>query len=93
MTEADADAAIALALEFEPKATLDEMIQFVAGRRWALYGGQRARLIADMIDRPMSDPVKEIAVLTALEDFLLSVKQRPADVARQLQRRGANAAA
>ncbi|MGY3588036.1 hypothetical protein [Bradyrhizobium sp. USDA 4350] len=93
MTDADADSAIALALEFEPKAGLDDMIQIVMDRRWTLYCGQRARLIADMTDRPMTEAVKEIAALIALEDFLLSVKQRPAEVGRRLQKRAANAEA
>lgn len=93
MTDADADSAIALALEFEPKAGLDDMIQIVTERRWTLYGGQRARLIADMTDKPMTEAVREIAALIALEDFLLTVKQRPGVVARSLQKRAANAEA
>jgi len=91
MTDAEADEAIALALEFEPKASLDEMIQTVRDRSWTLQGNQRARLIADMLSRPIPEAVREIAVLTQLETFLELIKQRPAEVARRLQAKGARA--
>jgi hypothetical protein len=93
VTEADADAAIALALEFEAKPTLDEMIQQVDADLWQVQGSQRARLIADMMERPMPDQVRRVAVYTALHSLLQLIKQRPAEVARQLQKRGANAQA
>lgn len=90
MTDADADSAIALALEFETKATLDEMIQQVDADLWQVQGSQRARLIADMMQRPMPDQIRRIAVYNALYSFLLMIKQRPGEVARTLQKRGAN---
>lgn len=93
MTDADADSAIALALEFETKASLDEMIAQVDADLWQVQGSQRARLIADMMDRPMPDQIRRIAVYTALHTFLLTVKQRPGEVARALQQRRANAEA
>src|SRR5262245_43082163 len=92
MTEADADAAIALALDFEQKPTLDDMIQQVNDDCWTVLCGQRARLLADMTDRPMSQQVRRIAVYTALETFLRRIRDQPAEVARRLQKRGANAA-
>jgi hypothetical protein len=90
MTDAEADDALSLALEFEPKASLDDMILAVMDRRWTVYNMQKVRLVADLLKRPIDECVRECAVLMALEDFLLKIKQRPADVARSLQKRGAN---
>lgn len=93
MTDAEADEALALALEFEAKPTLDDMILAVMDRRWTVYNMQKVRLTADLLKRPIDECVREYAILVALEDFLFAVKQRPAEVARRLQKRGANAEA
>jgi hypothetical protein len=93
MTDAEADEALSLALEFETKASLDDMIRTVIDRRFAVYCQQKFRLLIDDQKRPRDDAVREVAVLMALEDFLLAVKNKPAEVARRLQKRGANAEA
>lgn len=93
MSDGDADSAISAALEFETKPTLDDMILQVADDLWTVYGGQRARLIGGMIDQPMRDQVRRIAVYTALRAFLERIKYQPEDVARRLTRKGANAEA
>jgi len=93
MTDGDADRAMALALEFEEKPTLDEMIVQVGDDLWTVQSGQRARLIADMIDMPMPAQIRRIAVYTALRAFLERIKHQPEEVARRLTRKGANAEA
>lgn len=90
MADGDADSVIAAALEFEPKPTLDDMILQVGDDLWTVYCGQRARLIAGMVERPMQEQVKRIAVYTALRAFLERVKHQPADVARRLNKKGAD---
>jgi hypothetical protein len=89
----DADRAISAALEFEPKPTLEDMILQVGDDLWTVYGGQRARLIGGMIDQPMREQVRRIAVYTALRAFLERIKYQPADVARRLTKKGADAEA
>lgn len=93
MSDGDADSTIAAALEFETKPTLDEMILQVGDDLWTVYGGQRARIIAGMIDQPMREQVRRIAVYTALRAFLERIKYQPADVARRLTKKGADAEA
>lgn len=80
----DADRAISAALEFEEKPTLDDMILQVGDDLWTVYGGQRARMIGGMIEQPMREQVRRIAVYTALRAFLERVKYQPADVAKRL---------
>lgn len=93
MKEAEAKEALELALEFEAKPSLDEMIAQVSADYWTVVGGQHARLLEDMITRPMPEQVRRIAIYTALEAFLRQIKNNPAEVGRRLQRRGANAEA
>lgn len=88
MTDGDPDSAISAALEFEEKPTLDEMIVQVGEDLWTVYGGQRARLIGGMIQQPMSEQVRRIAVYTALRAFLERIKYQPADVAKRLMKKG-----
>jgi hypothetical protein len=64
------------------------MILQVADDLWTVYGGQRARLIAGMIQQPMSEQVRRIAVYTALRAFLERIKYQPADVAKRLTQKG-----
>jgi hypothetical protein len=94
MTDGDPDSAIAAALEFEEKPSLDEMIAQVGDDLWTVYGGQRARLIGGMIQQPMREQVRRIAIYTALRAFLERIKYQPADVAKRLMKKGsANAEA
>jgi hypothetical protein len=93
MTDAEADEALALALEFEEKASLDDMIRAVTDRRFAVYCQQKFRLIVGDLDKPLAEPIREVAVLMGLEDFLHAIRTKPAEVARRLQKRGANAEA
>lgn len=88
MTDGDADSLIALVLEFEAKPSLDEMIVQVGDDLWTVYGSQRARLMAGMLDAPMPEQIKRIAVYTALRKFLERVKYQPGSVAEQLKKKG-----
>lgn len=51
MKEAEAKEALELALEFEAKPSLDEMIAQVSADYWTVVGGQHARLLEDMINK------------------------------------------